>query len=749
MIDPADPPEEQIRKQGRIIEALLRRAEREHDLGGSAYAAFQSAVTLQGQVLARTRDLERASSELETLRFDRERTQRMLSEALSAMEGGFALFADGRLQASNDLFVALLPDISASIRPGLTLERYLERAAGSTFVSDADGRARLRDAVDAASDLDMLTFVLGLTGDRWFQFSLQRTTSDSLIVLQTEITGIVQKNRLEKDALMDMQAHYLQAAFDNMSLGIGTFSRAGALLNHNGRFRDLLALPARLVRTGTRFSEILEHIRTNRLFSETDLTGINGWPRNLRREGRLRQRIRHKGGRVLDLHVHLLPDRGFLVDIADVTFEHRSTQLLEAEVEARTRELTDANLRLTEQSHEQSRVEHELRLAKERAEAADSSKTRFLAAASHDLLQPVSAAKLLISTLEEAARGGPLSSMAGRLRDSFNSIESLLHSLLDISRLEATGAALTPTAFCLGPLMESVTEDMAPLAARKGIRLDVVPSSIWVQSDPRYLLRSIQNLIVNAIQYTERGRVLCGCRRRGERVVLEVWDTGIGISHSDQARIFEEFTRAPNATGAAGMGLGLSIVERACRTFGHDLRVRSKPGVGSVFSIGMEVVGARHDLPRALPPPSPDHGDDLDVLALVVENDPDVLFATVGRLESWGVSVFGTASTAEALEVVRDTGIAPDIILADYQLDGNETGIEAIRAVRAATGERVPAIVITADRGAHLTEKGTRDGFVVLHKPVDPWRLRRSIVAGIGQPAPVRPAGEAADQSLQ
>ena len=733
LIDPAEPPEAQIDRQARIIDALVRRADRRHELGDTAYAAFQSAIALQGQIWAKTRDLERATGELESLRFDRARTQKTLSDALSVMEGGFGLFQDGRLEVCNALFVTLLPDIADRIRPGLALDDYLAMVAGSAHVADDEVRARL-GAGEA-----MAPVVVELSGDRWFQFGRQRTGEGALVALQTEITGIVRANRLERAALIDMQAHYLQSAFDTMTLGLGTFDRAGALMIHNDRFRDLLGLPASLVRTGTRFTEVLDHVRRARLFSETDLKVVDGWPRRLARSEGLRQRVRHRGGWVLDIHVHLLPDRGFLVDIADVTLEHRATQVLEEEVAARTRDLTAANRRLREGARRQSVVEDELRLAKEAAEAAVRSKTRFFAAASHDLLQPINAAKLLISTLgdraAEGAAGPDLGGMIRRLEDSFASVETLLHALLDISRLESVDAALTPVDFCIGPLMEAVGEDQAPLAARKGVELRVVPSSAWVRSDQRYLLRSIQNLVVNAIQYTRTGRVLMGCRRRAGRVVLEVWDTGAGISKRDQARVFEEFQRGGGLASDSGMGLGLSIVERTCRHLGHDLGLRSKPGVGSVFSIGMAPGRPRFDLPARAASRAPE--GDLDLLAMVIENDADVLFAMASKLESWGASVFCCASTDEALACAADAGTAPDVILADYQLDGDDTGPAAIRAVRRATDTEVPAILVTADRRPELTLEGGRHGFEVLPKPVDLVRLRRLL----GQ---LRPGGAGA-----
>ncbi|WP_253948974.1 ATP-binding protein [Mangrovicoccus sp. HB161399] len=733
LINPADPPEVQVEKQARIIDALLRRNQRQHTVGQSAYAAFQSAVTLQEQVWAKTRDLERASTELEQLRFDREKSRKTLTEALSVMEGGFALFTDGRLDICNDLFETLLPDVSHRIRAGLTVPEYFDALRASGHVLNQDGRTReaLARARDMPKGQTVNTFVVGLIGDRWFQFALQRTSSDNQIILQTDISDIVRRARREKDHLIDMHAHYMQAAFDHMSSGLGTFSREGALLIHNDRFRDLLGLPVRLVQSGTSFADILDFIRTSYDIHVEDLLDFSNWRQVLRDEGGLRKRLRHPSGRVLGLHVHLLPDRGFLADIADITLEVQATELLERRVEERTAELTAAHQALLEQHEHQAKVKEELKRAKELAEEAVTSKTRFLAAASHDLLQPANAAKLLLSSLAEKARDSELIGMVERLQGSFASMESLLQAILDISRLDSTGADLSPSPVCLGPLMSSVVEDQAPLAAQKRVKLSVVPSSAWVMSDQRYLLRSIQNLVVNAIQYTSEGRVLLGCRQRGDETVLEVWDTGMGISPEDQQKIFKEFTRAAGAKAGPGMGLGLSIVDRTCRLLGHRLSVRSTPGVGSVFSIALP----RVDAPRVsqpAPAAAPDlSGEDLDLLVLVIENDPDLLFATVQVLESWGASVFGTCSAEEALAVTADIGIPPDLILADYHLDDGATGVDAIAAVRRATGVSIPAIMVTADRSTELLWTARSMGAEVLTKPVDLQKLRRRVAAAM------------------
>ncbi|TYC53901.1 response regulator [Rhodobacterales bacterium] len=735
MIDPSEPLEDQVKRQEKIIKALIQRASREHDVGGSAYSLFQSAIALQGEVWEKTRDLEealdtlgRASNQLRIAEYAREQTERNLADALDSMEGGFALFTEGTLEICNDQFRAMIPDMAEKVVAGLDIRDYFNALKKSKDVvsrATAENGANQRSVRSGNGVETSYPSVVGLWNDRWFQITHKTASSSKTVLLSTEITSIVRQNRLEKDRLIDEQTVFLQAAFDHMMLGICTFSPEGALLIHNERFRELLRLPVSLVRKGAALSQILEFLlRHGPLESPKRGAELGKWLASVHAGEGLETKFRHDDGDILDICVHGLPDKGFIVNVMDITAETQTTEHLEQRVRERTQELTRANAKLRKQNEEQALIDEELRLAKERAEEAVSSKTKFFAAASHDLLQPVNAAKLLISSMSESAAETAFAPTVSRLERSFNSIETLLHALLDISRLESTGTEMSISSFCIGDLLTSVREDYVQLAEEKELRLDVVPSSAWVASDQRYLLRSIQNLVVNAIQYTENGRVLAGCRRRGGKLVLEVWDTGIGISRKDQQRIFSEFTRAAPERAGYGMGLGLSIVDRACRRLGHDVSLRSAPGRGSVFSITLPIVQAPEERCRGAPDAAPASRDDMDLIVLVVENNPDVLYATARKIEDWGGSVLTAASTDDAVDQVRAIGSAPDIILADYQLDGEDTGIRTIVEIRRETGEPVPAIMITASPEDQLSEASKRHDFTVLTKPVKLSRLR-------------------------
>ncbi|MDW4498640.1 PAS-domain containing protein [Sulfitobacter sp. D35] len=758
MIDRDLPLETQVAKQDKIIRALMERANQRHELGRSAYSLFQSAITLQGKVSEKTRDLEdalttlgRASNQLETSEEARFRTEQSLTDALESMEGGFALFTEGRLRVFNDFFKRLIPDARALIQPGLTLNRYFKAVSNSRDISPRDEADRLnvasaamRHEAEAAPP-----FVFALKNDRWFVITFRQTSNNNTVVLQTEITAIVRSNRLEKDRLIDAQEHFLKAAFDNMPQGVCTFSSDGTLLISNARFASLLVLPLQLTRAGTSYAQIVEYLNAKILIGAVPQGNYEGLTRYLRRNGRLHLRERHVNGPVLDIDVDPLPDGGSIVNVVDVTVQSQTTEELENRVRARTQELTNVNTMLRRQYEEQARVEEDLRVAKAEIEAAMSSKTRFFAAASHDLLQPINAAKLMISSLGDMAVGTVMEETVKRLDGSFQSMEGLLHGLLDISRLESMDMKLPITDFAIDTILANVAEDIGPLAAEKGLRLDVVPSRAWVRSDRRYLARSVQNLVTNAIQYTETGRVLVGCRRRGGQVVVEVWDTGIGISKRDQQRIFQEFTRVDPASGSGyGMGLGLSIVQRACAHLGHTVSVRSKPGVGSVFAITLPMVAPSEPATRRDGRGSDGQGADMDLIVLLVENDPGVLFAMTQKLETWGASVLACNSTAEAMRQVSDIGMSPDIILADYQLNGADTGVETILGVRESTGEDIPAIIITANQDAAIKDIGAAHRFSVLTKPVNLSRLR-ALIDWKTRPAAAQDGARRYDESLR
>jgi len=391
---------------------------------------------------------------------------------------------------------------------------------------------------------------------------------------------------------------------------------------------------------------------------------------------------------------------------------------LEAQVRARTEELTHV-LRSLEQTNAQ------LSAAKEEAEKANLSKTRFLAAASHDLLQPVISAKLSISTLGELQESPERKRLARHVEGSLQTIEDLIRTLLDISKLDAGVIVPEVRSFPLDDLLLDLHATFESVMASTEIGLKVRRCGLAVESDPVLLTRVILNLVSNAIHYTPRGGVLVGVRRSGKVCYLDVVDTGVGISECEQQRIFDEFYRGASSGGGnrTGLGLGLSIVQRITQTLGHRLSLKSSPGRGSRFRVTLPVVGTVADLPA----PSLSALSDLNgISVLIVENDPPLAKAMQRLFEQWGCRTLVAHGLAGVEKHLNSTDRLPDIVVADYHLDENDVGVAAIKAVRAIL-PGIPALVVTADHSPETAEAVRAAHAMLLQKPVSPGRLRASV----------------------
>ncbi|KGJ05344.1 ATPase [Paracoccus halophilus] len=387
---------------------------------------------------------------------------------------------------------------------------------------------------------------------------------------------------------------------------------------------------------------------------------------------------------------------------------------LEQEVEARTRELEQALADLSERNRE-------LAVARAAAEEANRSKTRFLRAASHDLLQPLSAAKLFLSALTDSPLDDFQSELAQRLSGAFDSVEELMHAVLDISRLDSQRIEFQRKPVDLAALFRRLAIEYAPMAESKGLRLSFVPSSAVVESDPVFLRRIAQNLISNAIKYTDSGGVLVGVRRRAGQAWIEVRDTGIGIAAEDRTRVFDEFQRIARDGGAPGMGLGLSIVRRACAKLGHPIAMDSTPGRGTVFRIGLPLVepGVSAGAPGAGRAGPSLRGR----VALVVENDDAMRRAYELLLgDRLGMVARVAGATTEALAMMGDE--PPDVVIADYNLNNDDTGLRSIESLRRAAGLPVPAILVTARRDPDIGRACMAMAVPMLEKPLRPEELQ-------------------------
>jgi len=365
--------------------------------------------------------------------------------------------------------------------------------------------------------------------------------------------------------------------------------------------------------------------------------------------------------------------------------------------------------------------------AKQQAEAASSLKSSVLISVTHDLLQPLNAARLTLSALAEMVESSKGAVLTEQIDRSLATLEALLRSLLDISKLDAGVLKPEYQPISIASLFKPLQQEFAPIAARRNLSLKICFSQDAVVSDPLMLRRILQNLLANALRYTLRGRVLIGCRKCGENVRIEVHDNGPGIPEAQRESIFLEFQRGETSMGDnAGVGLGLSIVRRFATALGHEIQLKSRPGKGSVFSVTVPRSASADDTIAATI--LPNTGYTFGVLEgakiLLIENDLSSAQGMVSVLEKWGCDVASTISSLDALERIQALEGIPDAIVADLHLDNGETGIDAVERIRMAIKTDVPAIIVTADYSEKAAHEASAMGCELLTKPVKPAEMR-------------------------
>ena len=375
---------------------------------------------------------------------------------------------------------------------------------------------------------------------------------------------------------------------------------------------------------------------------------------------------------------------------------------------------------------EKDALADQLREEKERAVEANLSKSRFLAAASHDLRQPIHALGMYIGALSHHEMNEEMHRLVGNIEASIGAMDGLFSSLLDISKLDAGVVEPRPRSFPIDPLLQRICQEFAEEAEAKGITLTVRRCGLSVRSDSVLLERIVRNFVSNAIRYTDSGGVLVGCRR-GARLRVQVWDTGRGIPGSESERVFEEFYQIgnPERDRDKGIGLGLAIVRRLTVLLDHPLSLQSRIGRGTVFSISVPIApGERATAPAAVKPPTP---VSLEGLILVIDDEAMVQDAMRSLLTSWGCQVIVAGSGAEMQLRIAACTVAPDLILCDYRLRGEENGIDVIRALQAEFNDEIPAVLITGDTGSDRLREARDSGYIVLSKPVANSKLRATI----------------------
>jgi PAS domain S-box-containing protein len=427
---------------------------------------------------------------------------------------------------------------------------------------------------------------------------------------------------------------------------------------------------------------------------------------------------------------------GIFVLIRDITERrrtaealHQAYQNLELRVRERTAELTTLNDQLLREIDERRLVESRLREAKQEAEQANLSKTKFLAAVSHDLLQPLNAARLFTSALLE--RREPMSSeiLVRNVSNSLEDVENLLGTLVDISKLDAGVIKADIAPFALSELLDNLAAEYTQVARSEGLQLHFIGCSALVRSDIQLLARILRNLLSNAIRYTYSGRVVLGCRRHRQCLTIEVWDSGMGIAEHRLEEIFQEFKRGDvqRPDQDRGLGLGLAIVEKIAGILGHPIHVRSWPGRGSMFSVEVPLSATAPTPQPALQMSEPMLERLRGARIWVLDNDATICAGMRTLLEGWGCRVVTALSEEDLARQVDNYHAEVDLLIADYHLDNDQNGVDAVARINARRASPIPAMMITANYSNELKLQIRELGHTLMHKPVRPMKLKTAM----------------------
>ncbi len=601
-----------------------------------------------------------------------------------------------------------------------TIARYLgEERTRESFASFAASR-RVSLAPQAEADFQLLQYGEYLLASAIGAAS-SRLVLSLLLRKRTVSTKAALKLLDDANAAIHYNREILQTALDHVRQGIAVFDKDLALVCWNRQFGEIFELPHALTRIGIALDEILRHIANEDASDMRDL------------EDRVTQRLAKytseaepfleriaERGLVIEVRADRMPDGGVVTTFTDITPSVKAAEALEranATLERRVRERTG----------ELTRLNAELERAKAEADDANVSKTRFIAAASHDILQPLNAARLYVTSLIERQDAGADGGLVQNIDASLEAVEEIFTALLDISRLDTGAMKPELTDFRISELLQRLEVEFAPLAREKGLDLIFMPCSLAVRSDRRLLRRLLQNLVSNAIKYTPKGTVLVGCRRRGGKLRIEVYDTGIGIPHAKRRAVFKEFHRLDQgARVARGVGLGLSIVERIARVLDCELALKSNVGRGSRLSVEVPRATAAILEPVLHAVPKAAAGRLAGTVVLCIDNERTILDGMQMLLGGWGCRVLKAVDLVEALAAIEGSGLDPDGLLVDYHLDGGN-GLGAISELRRRYGRDLGAILVTADRSLHVREEARAAGVQVLNKPVKAASLRALI----------------------
>ncbi|BDX05132.1 PAS domain-containing hybrid sensor histidine kinase/response regulator [Planctobacterium marinum] len=544
----------------------------------------------------------------------------------------------------------------------------------------------------------------------------QQMNFEQLVTVFDDTTQAIQANQ-----------NTLFASLESLAQGISVVDKNLCLIAWNKGYLDIFNYPDNMVKVGTPIEELVRYNAQRGECGVGDIDSLVHKRMEHLRAGKPHKFVRQRSdGRVIEMIGNPPPHGGFVTSFNDIS-EHIEFQTalkeanidLEKRVSSRADEVKAINSELHREIERRAEVEQQLMVAREQAEQANASKTQFLALASHDILQPINSAKLYLSATEDMDMSEDLKATLGKLGQSLQAGETLIATLLEIARLDQ--GALTPklSAQNLRELLSGLVNEFTSGAEHKALKLNLFcPNDYWVMADPVYLHRIVRNLISNALKYTHQGGVLVAVRKRGEKLLLQVWDTGEGISEANQEKIFQDFYRAHQGQ-ESGLGLGLAVVARLSKLLNMPLTMRSQLRRGSCFSLTLSVT----EKPQITATKTDSNLQKLKQLnALCLDDDAHNLDAMQTLLSRWQIKTLLAQSFEEATKYLNES--PPDVLLVDYQLGEQRTGLDFIAYARKHTDKMIPAVLITAERDEAIINAAKTAQVNYLPKPVKPAKLR-------------------------
>jgi signal transduction histidine kinase len=720
--------EQQVTRLSKINDALMKRVERSVDYHGNSFSLFQTAILLESQVRDRTEELkhalfnlEQSNTALTVANEEAETARTRLADAIESLSEGFALFdAEDHLVQSNSKFRAFYPDMEDVITPGMTFAEFLHTILKRNVLAipKCDHESWIEQRLKHHRDPGD-TILLSLANGRWVQVS-ERPTKNGTVGIYTDVTEIKKVESQRRERELEEKSIQLTATLDNLAQGVSVFDQEHHLAYWNKHFVWLMGLSKPMVGEGMRFDRILGSSEVRQAFPDTDMVSdLVDWLQFKGGATPFRAEYHRRDGVVIEVRRNAIPDGGFVSTYTDVTEQRRTAKVLEEAKE-------NLEIRVQERTAELTELNEQLKTAKAMAEEANLSKTKFLAAASHDLLQPLNAARLFVSALLDSDPSTEVNRLIERVYTALESVDGLLKALFDISKLDTGTVTPEWREFPVDILLEALASEFALVAENKGLDFKVVPCHVVIKSDMLLLRRILQNFVSNAVRYTSSGRVLMGCRRRANSLSIEIWDTGPGILEENQRAVFEEFQRfaQPESGNDIGFGLGLAIAKRSARILNHPLKLHSVAGQGAMFAVEVPY-GQISSLDTMDLTPALHKNYGLgNATVIFVENDQDNREAMAALLQRWSCRVIGANDGTEASAMMERQQLCPDLIIADYHLDEGRTGVDAISEIRRHCKSPVPGIIVTADHTSPVRLEVKDAGFELLQKPLKPAELR-------------------------